>query len=273
MQSWGFRSIVLGNEINLNIIANHFGINKKYKWGDPLYLSETGLSGIVRNTDNKGVYIYHFGALVCVNMEYHEIQDFVKYLKEVDLTLKNNPSNQFFDEYKLEIDPSYEYTLYNDAMTASELLPYYQEILALVLAKSTSMRKIETDTDALLDSIEKVINYLDTGKFNMPDQEIATTSAKILRFKYNTISYLMLLDKPRSAWNNEDIENFYLQMVSLFEIDDRYENLHHKTEVLQDITDVFSTLTHEKRGTSLEIMVIILILSSIIISVIKFFLK
>lgn len=274
MQSWTFKSLVLSNEINLNTIASHFGINRKFKWEDPLVLSDNSLKGIIKEVEGKWVYIYYFGALVFINMEFHEIQDIIKYIKSVDLNLKNNnPSNEYIDEYKLEVAEDYEYSLYNDLMTSNEFMPYYLDILSLVLAKSTSLKKIETDIDKLLDGIENIINYLDTGKFNMSDHEISKTSAKVLRFKYNTISYLMLLDKPKAAWNNEDIENFFLQVVNLFDLSERYKKISHKTEILQDITDVFTSLTHEKRGTKLEIMVIILILFELIISIVEFILK
>lgn len=274
MKSLHFKSIVLCNEINLNTIASHFGINKKFRWEDPLVLSNNALKGIIREIDDKNIYIYHFGTIVFINMEHHEIQDFVNYIKNIDPTLKNNnPDPQFKDEYKIEIDTKYEFELFNDLMTANELRPYYQDIVSLILAKSTSLSKIENNIDTLLDSIEDIINYLDSGKFNMSDKDIAKTSAKVLRFKYNTISYLMLLDKPRSAWNDENIEEFYLQMATLFDLEDRYQKLRNKTEVLQDITDVFSSLTHEKRGTKLEIMVIVLILFELIISLVEFFIK
>lgn len=273
MQSWNFKALILSNEINLNTLAAHFGINKKFKWGDPMVLSQNSLKGIVKEIENKWVYIYHFGTITCINMEYHEIQDIIMYLKNIDPTLKNIGYEEFFDDYKLEVSPEYEYTLYNDLMTASEFVPYYLDIISLILAKSTSLRKIETDTDKLLDSIENIINYLDSGKVNMSDEQIAKTSAKVLRFKYNTISYLMLLDKPKSAWNNEDIEKFYEEILSLFEINDRYEKITHKTQVLQDITDVISSLTHEKRGTKLEIAVIILILFELLLSFIEFLSK
>ncbi|MDT8719030.1 RMD1 family protein [Clostridium sp. 19966] len=273
METRQFKAMVLSNEINLNNIALHFGINKKFKWEDALLLSESYLKGIIREVDEKSVYIYSFGALVFINMEYHEIQDIINYIKNIDENLKNNMPTPYMDEYKLEVSPEYEYMLYNDIMTCNELKPYYQDILALILSKSTSLRKIETDIDKLLDSIEDIIKYLESGKFNMSDEQIAKTSAKILRFKYNTISYLMLLDKPRSAWNNEDIESFYMEMVSLFEINERYEKLKHKTDMLEDITEVFSSLTHEKRGTRLEIMVIILILFELLISIIEFTFK
>jgi uncharacterized Rmd1/YagE family protein len=83
----------------------------------------------------------------------------------------------------------------------------------------------------------------------------------------------MLLDKPKAAWDNEDIENFFLQVISLFDLDERYKKINNKTEILQDITDVFTSLSHEKRGTKLEIMVIILILFELIISIVEFILK
>lgn len=273
MQSWSFKSLVLCNEINLNAIASHFGITRKFKWEDPLVLSDRKLSGIVKETENKWVYIYYFGTLVFINMEFHEIQDMIKYIKNIEPNLKNNNPTEYVDEYKLEVDAQYDYSLYNDLMTSNEFMPYYLDIISLVLAKSTSLKKIETETDKLLDGIENIINYLDTGKFNMSDQEIAKTSAKVLRFKYNTISYLMLLDKPKAAWDNEDIENFFIQISSLFDLDERYKKINHKTEILQDITDVFASLSHEKRGTKLEIMVIILILFELIISIIEFILK
>lgn len=268
MQNWNFKSLVLSNEINLNAIAAHFGINQKFKWGDPLILSGNKLNGILKEIENKTVYIYHYGSLVFINLEFHEIQDIIKYIKEIDENLKNNnPASEYIDEYKLEISPNYEYTLYNDLMTASEFKPYYPDILALILSKSTSLHKIEIDIDKLLDSIENIINYLDKGKFDISDKEISKTSAKVLRFKYNTISYLMLLEKPKSAWDNEDIENFFNEVSGLFEIDDRYKKISHKTEVLQDITAVFTSLSHDKKGTKLEIMVIFLILFELIIAV------
>jgi required for meiotic nuclear division protein 1 len=270
MQSWIFKSLELSSEINLNTLAAHFGINHKFKWEDPLVLSDSTLKGIIKDVENKLVYIYYFGSIVFINMEHHEIMDVTNYIRNRDETLKNNVPDKNIDEYRLEISPEYEYMLYNDLMTSNEFAPYYLDILALVLAKSTSLRKIENDTEKLLDSIEDVINYLDTGKFNMTDKQIAKTSAQVLRFKYHTISNLMLLDKPKSAWNNEDIENFFIQVTELFEFKDRYQKITRKSEMLTDITEVFATLSHEKRGTKLEIMVIILILFELIIGILEF---
>jgi len=273
MNIWEFKSVVFGSEINLNDIASHFGIKKKFKWEDPLILSDNTLKGILKNTETKSVYLYHFGSMVFINMEFHEIQDVVKYLKTKDTSLKIENINEYTDDYRLEINPEYEYSLGNEVMTASVFENYYVDIISMVLAKSISLYKIEHETDNLLDNIEDVIGYLERGNFNISDKQLAKSTARVIRFEYNTIANLMLFEKPSGAWYNEDIDKFYIEMVALFDIEDRYSKITHKTEILKDITDVFGSLTHGKRATRLEIMVIVLIAVSLSISLLELFTK
>jgi len=272
MNAWNFQAIVAGNEINLSAIASHFGINKKFKWEDPLVLSGNALNGLLKDTENKHVYIYYFGSIVFINMEFHEIQDVVKYLKTVDKNLKIDDIQKYTDDYRLEVSPEYEYSLGNETMTASVFEEYYLDIVSMILAKSISLEKVEYETDKLLDNIEDVIGFLEQGKLNMSDKELAKTTAKVIRFKYNTISNLMLFEKPSAAWNNEDIERFFMEMMDLFDLEDRYAKITRKTEILRNITEVFGSLSHEKRATKLEVIVIILILFEVIIALIEFLL-
>ena len=272
MNAWNFQAIVAGNEINLSAIASHFGINKKFKWEDALVLSGNALNGLLKNTENKYVYIYHFGSIVFINMEFHEIQDIVKYLKTIDKNLKIDNIQKYTDDYRLEVSPENEYSLGNEAMTASVFEEYYLDIVSMILAKSISLEKVEFETDKLLDNIEDVIGFLEQGKLNMSDKELAKTTAKVIRFKYNTISNLMLFEKPSAAWNNEDIERFFMEMMDLFDLEDRYTKITRKTEILRNITEVFGSLSHEKRATKLEVIVVVLILFEVIIAMIEFFL-
>lgn len=271
MYSWDFQSIVVGNEINLSAIASHFGINKKFKWEDPLVLSGSALSSLLKNTENKHVYMYNFGSLVFINMAFNEIQDMVKYLKTIDRTMKIDDIQKFTDDYRLEVRPEHEYSMGNEMMTASTFQKYYIDIISMILAKSISLEMVEYETDELLDNIEDVIGFLEQGKLNMSDKQLAKTTAKVIRFKYNTISNLMLFEKPSAAWNNEDIEKFFMEMMNLFDIEDRYSKITRKTGILRNITEVFGSLSHEKRATKLEVIVVVLILFEVILALVEFF--
>ena len=271
MNSWDFQSIVVGNEINLSAIASHFGVNKKFKWEDPLVLSGSDLNSLLKNTEDKHVYMYNFGSLVFINMAFNEIQDMVKYLKTIDRTMKIDDIQKFSDDYRLEVSPDYEYSLGNEMMTASLFEKYYVDIISMILTKSISLEMVEHETDKLLDNIEDVIGFLEQGKLNMSDKQLAKTTAKVIRFKYNTISNLMLFEKPSAAWNNEDIEKFFMEMMNLFDIEDRYSKITRKTEILRNITEVFGSLSHEKRATKLEVIVVVLILFEVILALFEFF--
>lgn len=267
------KAVMVSNEINLSEIAAHFGIDKKFKWEDTLYLGKNHLKGILEQVENKGVYIFHFGSMVFVNMGFHEIKDLLSYLKKINKSLLIKTALDYIEEYRIEIDSNKEYGVDNETMTLPEEKGFYFEIASMVLAKSVALERIEIDIDAVFDKIEEIIEKLNKGNLNIKDRQLSSLSAKILTFKYNTISYIMLLDKPDIAWDNVEAEIAFTDMSEMFELDERYEKVRTKTEALMDITAIFTSLVHAKRGTRLEIMIIILIAVEILLSILFEFMR
>jgi len=50
----------------------------------------------------------------------------------------------------------------------------------------------------------------------------------------------MVLDKPDITWDDPEADRLYLTMARLFELNQRYQEIKHKSETLLDMTDVFS---------------------------------
>ena len=268
-----FKAIVIGNELHLNKIAPHFGIQRKFKWEDPLLLKQDQLQGIVNNADSKMVYLFHFGSVVCVNLQHHEILDVIHYLKRLEPEIDIAQNFPYEDDYKLEVNPDADFSINNDSLVVAAQYDYHLEIIATILAKSVSLEKNENEVDALLDRIEAVVNNLSRGELGMTDSGLARMTANILRFRLNTLSYIMLLDNPDITWNNEEAASLHNELSLLFELKERYENLRHKTETLMDITEAFSGLVHARRGTRLEWAIIILIMIEIVLSLYSMFIS
>lgn len=268
-----FKAIVLSNEIDLNKIAQHFGINRKFKWEESLLLKESELQGIVSQVDTKMVYIFHFGSIVFLNFQHHEIMDVINYIKKVEVGIIYSKLFKYVDEYKIETNPDGIFAINNEYMVTEEQAEYQLDIVATILAKSVALDKIEMDILLLLDEIEEVVNNLHQGKLAVSDDKLAKMSASILGFKLSTISYIMLLDKPAITWNNENASELFNELTTLFELSERYSKNRHKIDTLMDITEVFSGLAHAKRGTRLEWAVIIMIGIEIILSLYDLFFK
>ncbi|SFL72829.1 RMD1 family protein [Pelosinus propionicus] len=271
MMETEFKAIVLNNEINLNKISQHFGSNRKLKWEEYLILKGTELQGIVREIEMKRVYLFHFGSIVFLNFQYHEIMDIINYLKTIENGIHDINTFKYVDEYKIEINSESESAINNDYMVTKQIAEYQFDIVSTVLAKSVALEKIESDISRVLDEIEEVVNNLYRGELTVSDEKLAKMSASILEFKLSTISYVMLLDKPAITWNHEGASELFDELTILFELTDRYEKLRHKIDTLMDIIEVFSGLAHSKRGTRLEWAVIILIGIEICLSLFALF--
>lgn len=271
MKQAEFLALVTGNEIELTTIAQHFGIEQDFRWEDSLELKENYLKGILREPENKEVYIFHFGSMVFVNCQRHEIMDVLQYLKRLEKRINTDNAFVYTDDYLLEISPGSEHAITNDGMTTAQHEDYQHEIVATVLAKSVALNRIEIENDKLLDEIEVVVDLLHRGKLNISDEQLAKIAARILGFKLSTLSYIMLLDKPDITWVNEGAAELFAELSALFELEDRYEKIKHKSETVMDITQVFATLAHAKRGNRLEWAVILLIALEIVLSLLDKF--
>lgn len=268
-----FKAIVLTNELNLSKIAQHFGVKLKFKWEDFLLLKGEQLKGIIATGENKQIYLFHFGSMVSVNLQHHEIMDVVRYLKRLELNINEEKVFTYEDDYSLEVSPDEEPAINNDMMLVHEQKKYHTDLVATVIAKSVSLDKSEVEVDALLDKIEVVVHNLSQGNLGVSDSELARMTSEILTFRLDALSSLRLLDNPDITWDNEEASALYQELLVLFELKERYENLRHKTETLMDITDAFSGLAHAKRGTRLEWIIIILIAFEIVLSLYEMFVK
>jgi required for meiotic nuclear division protein 1 len=270
MKSYSFTVYSLFNEMDLNKLAAHFGVKRKLEWEDFLRIEGSQLQGIVRDAGDKSANLYAFGSGVFINMEHHEIVDFISYITKIDTALKN-PQYEYTDEYNLTVeDDRREFT--NDMMIVNELSPYHIEIISNVLAKSVALEKIEKGIGDLFDELEGLIQRLKVGNLRYRGNMLAKMSARILTFKYDTTSVIMILDKPEITWTDEMAEKLFNRMSRLFELDERYEKIAKKSDTLMDILSVFSTLTQHQKSNNLEWMIIILIVIEIVISLIDFFL-
>ena len=273
MKAAELKAVMVANEINISAIASHFGINKKFKWEDMLCLVNENLKGILRDVEDKRVCIFHFGTIVFINMAYHEIKDVLEYLKRLDKSLLIRTALDHVEEYKIEISEKQDYRVGNEVIVIPKENSFYFDITSLILAKSIALKKIEIDMDAVFDKIEEIIDLLSKANLKVNDRQLSSMSAKVLTFKYNTISYIMLLDKPDVVWNNEEAEKVYVDLSLMFELDERYEKVRIKTETLMDITQMFSSLALSKRDAKLEWMIIILIMVEILMSLAFEFLR
>ena len=266
MARYDFNAYALPGELDLNRLAAGLGITGKYKWEEPMMLCTEELRPLsAGRSEEKQVYLYYFGGMVFVNCSDVDIRNFMSAMEKISDEIRDHRNLVLRDNYSLEIDAEARPAITNDFAVMSSYDPAFIDIICFVIAKSVALERIEERVETVLDEMEDVIGQLASGKLGIPDKRLARLASTILDFKYRSISHIMVLDKPDVTWDNLEADRLYLTMANLFELNQRYAEIRHKSETLMDITGVFSSLSHARRAARLEWAIIILIAIEIII--------
>lgn len=253
-----FVAFAVSGELDLNRLATRLGVDRKYRWEEPMRLNPVTFTPSAPN-DSVWVYLYYFGGMVFLNCSDDIMARCIEGLKQHVEQLKEQAQLPFREDYCLEINPAGNASITNESAVMTEFKQDLLEIICFVITKSVALERIEERVDTVFDEVGVMINRLGQGAMELSDKDLARLASTVLNFKYTSIAHIMVLDKPAITWDNEEADRFYLTISNLFELRPRYQEIKHKSETLLDVTDVFSNLSHARRSARLEWIIIILI--------------
>ena len=267
MNDLRFKTYAVTNEIDLNKIAVECNIKKKYTWEEPLILHDAVLERILGEQagETEKVLVFSFGSIVFINSNISHTELFMKYLKKIKSDIDIEHYDRFHDDYALHFTEGEEIDFTDKYVQIPSRELFYSELVSIIIAKSVALERIEEQLGKILDNIESKIDNLEKGKLNIGNKELAKITSRIVRHEYNTIAYIMILDKPDITWINSDAAYFYEKMSEFFELNDRYEVIKSKTEILKSIVDGLADISSSIRGLRLEWIVIILIVIEVVL--------
>jgi uncharacterized Rmd1/YagE family protein len=271
MSEYQFTSFALSGELDLNKLGALLGIIRKYRWEEPMVLNPLNLKPLSdERSEEQQVYLFYFGGVVFFNCSEKTIRDFSREMGKIIDNFKGFPNIKYQDHYSLRVEEGGVLAITNDYAVMPNYDRAFIDIIVFVISKSVALERIEERVDTVLDEIEGLIALLGRGKMGIPDKKLAKLASSILTFKYSSIAYIMVLDKPEITWENQEADSLYLTMADLFELRQRYEEIRHKSETLMDITEVFSSLSHARKASRDEMIIIILIIVEIVLYLFQF---
>ena len=267
-----FKAYAIASEIDLNKIAVKCGIPKKYTWEEPLILQDKVLSSILQRqvSEKQKVLVFFFGSIVFVNATPNDMEKFWQYFKTFKPEIDLNHLNMYSDDYEMRVGTDPEIELTDEYIIVPNYDALYPEVISTVIAKSVALEKTEEQLEKILDKLEGMLDRLEKGRMQLGYKKLAATIAKIVRHKYNTITYIMILDKPNITWTSILADELHHRMSEFFELNARFVIMKEKTDILTSIMEGFSSISFTMREFFLEWVIIILIAAELIIKVLEF---
>ncbi|HEX7715425.1 MAG TPA: RMD1 family protein [Bacillota bacterium] len=274
-----FKAYAVTGEIDLNRIAAQCNLRKKYTWEEPLILQGESLITILGRGfhKNQQILVFAFGGIVFVNTASKDEKIFINYLKTFKPDLAEADYQTYHENYELRVNrQETEYSddspVFTDAyVVVPKLEPHHPELVATVIAKSVALEMTEAEMSRILDRLEEMIDRLERGNLRIGDKALAQATAQVIRHEYNTIAYIMILDKPDITWANSEAALLYDRMAKFFELESRYEIIKQKTDILNVLIGHFSAISHARRSLWIEWLVALLVLAEVILMVADLF--
>ncbi|XP_045466150.1 required for meiotic nuclear division protein 1 homolog isoform X1 [Harmonia axyridis] len=139
------------------------------------------------------------------------------------------------------------------------------------LALSVKLAVWEVSLEKYIDSIEYVTEDLKMGKrIKMSREQVLRKHGELFALRHLINLSSDLLDTPDFYWDNEQLENLYLQVCSYFGISKRTKVMNEKINHCVELIELLSTHLSNKHSTRLEWIVILLILVEVIFEIIHY---
>jgi uncharacterized Rmd1/YagE family protein len=140
----------------------------------------------------------------------------------------------------------------------------------MLLAESTALEYYELLIEGLLEKTNRFSRKLQRqGRMLESSEDLIKFIGLCLNTKQEIISNLYIVDSPDETWENGELDKMHQELKVMMEIDIRYRALEYKIKIIQESIEVIVDLAKSKRETLLEIIVILLIMSEIVISIMK----
>lgn len=260
METISFISFKIAPKLHLARIASFFNIYKSLSWKEWIMLDEGHLELVFKSrVPDKAAYLFEFGCVTFVNFNNDEIRIFIKYLESIVGTIDYNLFGSYFASHSLKVteersckicETSDQYIEYDDKI---------RNIVAVILAKSIALSKVELDLNELMERSEVFITDLQKGNLHLNSKKSIKKISQVVKFEYNSVHSIRIFDRPSHKSHLGSLDEAYDCLAEYFEFQDRFGIVQSKVSDLRNIVEIYSTMSFRQNEQSLYILEIILL--------------
>ncbi len=229
------------------------------RWEEPILLDVHGME----------TYVFAFGTVVFFDYKEETARAFLERIREA----VEEPDGPYREEFVWEPVPTARgrrITLGEAEVWVSDEAVYGpldaegRKILALVLAQSASLRRVESKVDVLLEKIDSVLEELLGKPLILSVRGARASLIEALRVRSNLLNDLLILEKPPATWEDESYERFFERLRYVFEIDERYSIVSKKLSSVVETAELASELVSDSRFLVLEFLIVLFFLLELV---------
>lgn len=260
MRNVPFISYKISSGIDIKKIAASFRLSVPESWENSIILGEQQLTEVYkRKLPAKKIYIFGFGCVTFENFHAEETNTFLKYLQLIIGDLDYKMLARYYESLVIRVFEDNSVSLWEGSTGTFPDSDGLAGIVAVLLAKSAALSKLEADVELLLDEAENFIMKLQSGSLHTGTRKFASTMAHILRFEYESTVSIRIYDRPSETNRSLTLRGAYDELADYYELEDRYDVLEKKVDELRKISRSYSVLQYSRQESRLSLFEVFLL--------------
>lgn len=246
------RALHLGQKINLRLLQEKLSLRPGFK--DPF---------VVEYSNGKFVVVLKYGVAVFWGFSDGDINEFLGQISPFIVDKFKVPGEEFSEiSIQAQEDEVKENKIYLKGVNIKKVA-----LISLILGRSVALENFEEQVNKALSDFEEVIDsFAKSGKSKLTTRSLLKKVGLAMKIQYSAVNQMAMLDRPDITWEDGGLDVFYNELAEEFEIEDRYVILNEKLKMLFRNVEFIVDMLDARRGTLMELIIIILILIEIVLA-------
>jgi uncharacterized Rmd1/YagE family protein len=272
MKTIRFKSCKIGSSIPLEKPAAFFRIQRSSSWREYIVLEGHHLEAVLKKPcGSMRAYLFDFGCITFVNFDEFDVQVFLEFFAGMVDPIDYSMAARFAESHSIEAEANSAFSPW----AGSERTFKYEEsvipLIAVILAKSTALNKIEADVNANIDESGKYIDYLRRGRLRVNKKALTVVISEFLKFEYESIHTVRIFDRSAGDNHNLNCRELYDALAEYYEINDRFDVLQSKIDSFRNTMKIYNSLSYRQGENRLYVFEIFLLGLFPLVSLIRWY--
>jgi len=250
-------------------LSNDFNFKQAWQYLQDHYKTAAYKNVIHIDEKEWDAFVFSYGLVVFWNADYDSQKSLLNQLYRFETA---HVENDYEDSFEYSIGDVEASKIRNDEifLAADDVLD--KLAISHAISQSTSLTYFEDRIQKMIEKTRHIpLDLAKNGKISFSGKKISKLVGAMLQEKTLVNLHVDLLDTPEFFWEHPELEQLYFTTSRYLDIQNRVEVLNKKLEVISDILSVLSDEQKHHHSSTLEWIVIILILIEITFTLLEVF--
>ncbi|HAN77674.1 MAG TPA: hypothetical protein DCQ31_07835 [Bacteroidales bacterium] len=211
--------------------------------------------------NSRYIYIVKYGAVAFLGYSDTEMSQFISFLKEY---CENPLENRLREEFIIETNAKAD-RIGHAQIALTQFDDHVVKIIMLNVAQSVAVDYYAKNAENLLNDTKKFTGLLEkTGSLTISGRKLKRYIGKTINLKSRIAENIYIFNSPPEAWENEYLSRIDLGMKKAFDLHIRNKNIQEDLNLIKENLDLFKDLLQHRNASTLEWIIIILILVEVV---------